>query len=419
MICPLVFSITDISNNIELNYEGNSHALYPWHDIAKTLVLFMYNEPHWSHDYFVNDIFLPKDHFHVMFWPEFQKQDELSIEEQGSELRPKVIVYDVSSCGDDVTYPVVRKLIAKYKPLVLINEADEFEGWSRKYKYGEGTELYKLVPLVLRQYSVAPYVSYSKPMGNVMHVPLGYIEHMLDFTFNKHAGTKNGMVSTSGGMIGRVDSKFIANMSMEEEHYLKENFQGHDKKMNLLQGINFFRKYHPSKERKYLWSFIGSVVGHPVERRQIIEAFSNLKGTGTEGIIELGLSAPQMRDVYGASKFVVIGIGHRNLECFRMYEAIVSGAIPVVAHTYESVLGSFDFGGDYPPFVTHEPFRNWSKSNFTQVAEDVKNINDTYMNFIRLENEKWLLRVTLRTRNKLMQILHVSQLERAVSRRNY
>jgi hypothetical protein len=36
-----------------------------------------------------------------------------------------------------------------------------------------------------------------------------------------------------------------------------------------------------------------------------------------------------MIKVYNSSKFVVVGRGHSNLDCFRIYESIVGGALPV------------------------------------------------------------------------------------------
>ncbi len=404
----------DLLSFVPLRYDGNSldEDLYPRRAENKTLVLFMYKDEHWSHDYYLNDVFVPKEHFRMIFWPDFQQWESDNAYDEAlldlPENQPKIIVYDVSVCGDDVTYPVMRKLISKYQPRVLVHEADEYEGWDKKWRYGEGTELYKLVPLVLRQYSVSPYQSYAKPFGHVMHVPLGYMTDMLDFKKDVVNGPL--LVHTSGGDFKHF--KRVTKLPKPEEAYL----EGVHGKMSMLEAINFFREWHPSKTREYLWSFIGIIDGHPWARHQIIEAFNT---TNPGGVIDSGLTPKEMREVYMQSKFVVVGKGHRNLECFRMYEAIVSGAIPVVADaSMESLLASLDFDGDLPPFVTYEPFRHWSSSNFTLVAEDVKNMNDSHINFIRTENEKWLIRVTQRTRNRLKHVLHVGSLERANSRRH-
>ena len=46
-------------------------------------------------------------------------------------------------------------------------------------------------------------------------------------------------------------------------------------------------------------------------------------------IHDAGLSPIQMREIYLSSRFVVVGRGQSNLDCYRIYEAIICGAVPV------------------------------------------------------------------------------------------
>jgi hypothetical protein len=89
-----------------------------------------------------------------------------------------------------------------------------------------------------------------------------------------------------------------------------------------------------SKERTNNWSFIGAMQGHP-ERKSAIEIFEKWIPFETS----YGKNSVEMRNIYNNSKFVLVGRGQANLDCFRIYEAIVSGSIPVsnnfIFHFYQ------------------------------------------------------------------------------------
>jgi hypothetical protein len=60
----------------------------------------------------------------------------------------------------------------------------------------------------------------------------------------------------------------------------------------------------------------------------------------------------EMKLIYEDSIFVPTGRGNVNLDCFRLYEACIVGAIPVLAVDE----GVFYFNGDKPPFIYG---KNW------------------------------------------------------------
>lgn len=77
-------------------------------------------------------------------------------------------------------------------------------------------------------------------------------------------------------------------------------------------------------DRPVQWAFIGTIQGHK-ERVGAINTFYNWQ----PHIIDAGLTAKQMVAQYNTSKFVLIGRGYTNLDCYRIYEAIIAGAIPM------------------------------------------------------------------------------------------
>ena len=70
-------------------------------------------------------------------------------------ILPRVLVYNIENAGADGTYPEIRKLITTYKFTILVHTADEFQGSSRKWKYGEGVEVYHLVRRCMMQLTMS------------------------------------------------------------------------------------------------------------------------------------------------------------------------------------------------------------------------------------------------------------------------
>ena len=361
-----------------------------------------------------------------MYFPAFQEFEAHSDEATRAlpENKPSVIVYDVSSAGDNGQYEIVKKFITKYEPRILVHEGDEFEASPHKWKYGEGTDLYHLVPLVLRHYSVYPYTTSSKWFPNVMQIPLGYIRGMLDY--GDPSKEENAVIVKTPTPILLGEPKheiptppkkglnYVYNFAsivppgtvgaLTTENSSNENGVH---QMNMIEAIQFHHK-KGAVDRYYLWSFIGIIAGHHGDRHAILDALGEATNTsaGYPFVMDAGLNARQMRDLYAISKFVVVGRGHQNLECYRMYEAIIAGAIPIVVDYFKVVLRTLAFAGDYPPFVIYEPFRSWSKDNFTQIALDIQQMNNSYIDFIREESANWLIRNTQKVHQKVTEMLH-------------
>jgi hypothetical protein len=99
----------------------------------------------WEYDY-IREIFPESDYKHI------SKRDfEVTSNNSSKELFPKVIVYNVENSGSDGKYSIIREYIVRYKPIILVHLSDEFQGWAKKWKYGEGVEVYNLVRLAFKK----------------------------------------------------------------------------------------------------------------------------------------------------------------------------------------------------------------------------------------------------------------------------
>lgn len=101
------------------------------------------------------------------------------------------------------------------------------------------------------------------------------------------------------------------------------------------------------KENKNLkWSFCGEKKS---DRNEMINQFYNLKPY----LIGNSLPKEVMCKIYSESMFVPCGRGHSSLDCFRLYEASMNGAIPVIVGSKEEIESTFKYE-ENPPWIFAE-----------------------------------------------------------------
>ena len=288
-------------------------------NINRTLVLWLCRlDDSWEHDFFVYEL-LPAPHFlhiDVNEWRRVQNNLTLAAQIFGptnNHLTPRVVVYNIDNAGSDGLYTALYDILLNNSSVVvLVHTSDEFGGanptwkaspdWKKRlWKYGEGTNAYPLIPLVLRQFSVAPYRSYQGFHANVMQLPLGYIQKFLKYE----------------------------NMTLSSFDVAK------------------YSSTIDADSRNLSWAFVGTIAQHH-ERPHMINVFRewlpHIVRTG-------GLQPQEMRDIYLRSKFVLVGRGFCSLDCFRIYESLICGALPVVVGNPYELAQTFEFEGDLPPLV--------------------------------------------------------------------
>jgi hypothetical protein len=197
-------------------------------------------------------------------------------------------------------------------------------------------ELAARVPLLLREYHHAHYPS----PANVHYIPLGYIAGMLNRTSS----------------IDRVDIPKVS-------------------------------------DRKYLWSFIGNL---KQDRQKMIDTFSK---DISPHFVSHDSTPQETFEVYKKSIFVPNGRGWVVLDCLRLYEASLAGAIPVIVGTELEIQGAFAFNGDPPPWIYA---MDWESA-----AEQCKLLlhDRQLLQEIQESNLAWWKRQILQTRDKIQQTL--------------
>lgn len=105
------------------------------------------------------------------------------------------------------------------------------------------------------------------------------------------------------------------------------------------------------KERKYFWSWCGYMDCRP-ERSDMINNFFNHIW---KGMVSFNGSSDsyETSQMYRDSIFVPCPRGYYTLDCWRTYESIVSGAIPVVVGSLDEIQTTFDYT-EVPPFICAE-----------------------------------------------------------------
>ena len=108
--------------------------------------------------------------------------------------------------------------------------------------------------------------------------------------------------------------------------------------------------------KEYDFSFIGECKS---DRKEILEIFQkhfsksyiNSNKTNWSSIQGQTISPLKMYNIYSKSIFVPIGRGNYSLECFRIYEAILAGAIPVIIGDNIEIENSLILNGEMPKIV--------------------------------------------------------------------
>lgn len=141
-----------------------------------------------------------------------------------------------------------------------------------------------------------------------------------------------------------------------------------------------------SHERQYQASFIGQMKS---DRQEMCRVFQ--QGMDNTCIVlgntqwcdpELSNTKPNdMFDIYQNTQFVLVGRGNIRLDCFRIYEDIVAGAIPVVVGSPQEIDMTFEYGGLPPLLMVGETWED--------ALQKCKNCGYSEQDRIREINSKW------------------------------
>ncbi len=116
------------------------------------------------------------------------------------------------------------------------------------------------------------------------------------------------------------------------------------------------------ENRSISCSFVGQLKS---DRGQMCSVFSKMPDCYIKPVYNnwtisaLPVSPKYMFQLYYNSVFVLIGRGNISLDCFRIYEAIVSGAIPVIVGSEKEISETLKYDGYLPTIVQAD---SWDKA---------------------------------------------------------
>jgi hypothetical protein len=150
----------------------------------------------------------------------------------------------------------------------------------------------------------------------------------------------------------------------------------------------------PLLERKYKWSFIGNI---KQDRKELIDKFSKKMD---EKFVGNNILPSKMFEIYNDSIFVPNGKGNVVIDCFRIYEAIFSGSIPVIVCDEAEFNERFYYNNDIPPFIYE---KTWDDA-VNKCEKLLKNTEE--LENIQKKNYEWLQNKINSIQNKIEIIFY-------------
>ena len=110
-------------------------------------------------------------------------------------------------------------------------------------------------------------------------------------------------------------------------------------------------KAYSNKSKNLKWAFFGAMKS---DRNDLMQTFQSLNPF----VFGNGMPKGMMCRFYASAEFVPCGRGYSSLDCFRLYEASMNGATPVIVGSQEEIETTFRFE-ENPPWVFA---RTWSEA---------------------------------------------------------
>jgi len=221
------------------------------------------------------------------------------------------------------------------------------------------------------------------PPQEVKFVPYEYLEQLTDscdvFIFCSRVHDFWSVRNT----VRRINPKVIIMLSDEfyQENLYNYNMLGYECDLFLRNYHHQFYNYSPNtvvfplgytngckkflSPKKYDWSFIGEIKN---DREEMLNIFSH----NPNHYVNNNLSKEEMCKIYAQSHFVPCGRGNSSLECFRLYEASMNGAIPVVVGSKKEIEWTFKYENN-PPWIFAETW-NEAYEICKKLLNDPKNL---------------------------------------------
>jgi len=158
------------------------------------------------------------------------------------------------------------------------------------------------------------------------------------------------------------------------------------------------------KQKDYDFSFVGSM---KTDRKEMLHVFTDVfdKFYISAGLmnwsspLDSTIKTDEIYSIYSKSVFVPIGRGNVSLDCFRIYEAIIARAIPVIVGSGEEINNTFCFNGNKPLMICG--------NNWNAVAAQCAHLleHKEVINRIIAHNKEWWNSQIIYIANKIQEII--------------
>ena len=179
-------------------------------------------------------------------------------------------------------------------------------------------------------------------------------------------------------LIERMEYLHDPNCIFVARNYFNPNYLNHPKVVTF--GLGYKNNFKVTKncptfnDRDLVWNFAGSF--HDNYRRNVIETFKPLGPHKLHSVSGFnaadGLETSKYVKLLEESKFTLCPRGHQNNDCFRIYEALEAGSIPIVLAFAEhlevrpSYWHAVFYGDSNMPFIVAD--------SWPEAFEKVKNL---------------------------------------------
>lgn len=269
----------------------------------KQIHLLYYEKITWERDFIINDL-LEGMNVIVRY---FNNQSMLSLIEDKNIISNSILVIN-----GWIDFNDVLKLASYSKPKVIFYMSDEF-----------GTQSHMIM---LEKYTNVIFFQYN---------------HIYQYDITRDYQISLGYCS---GYLNKFKQKNLANSNLANSVKLIES------------GI-----IKPIVDREYNCSFIGTKKS---DREHMINIFSQMPKTHfaftqNNWVLDKQEYSPEKCfEIYNNSIYVIQGRGNSSLDCFRIYEAVVAGAIPVIVGSEQEIQNTFYYKNNIPPFIYSDNWEN-------------------------------------------------------------
>ena len=160
-----------------------------------------------------------------------------------------------------------------------------------------------------------------------------------------------------------------------------------------VRGVPNWEDIKPMNKREYDWSFVGELKS---DRAYAIDTFKTIWNDARYYCGKT--SRDKMNDVYNNTRFVISPRGYKNMLCSRTFEAITSGAIPIIAGcTRDEMEKTYNYFGLDVPFLHAD---TWEEA--VQLCKRTENLDD-----IQSQCIVWFKSITIRLQKAIHEALHL------------